>query len=101
MRGRTLSNCFAILDEAQNASESQLKMFLTRMGKSSKFIVTGDVTQIDLPRKKMSGLLQAENILKNLKGIEFIYLDARDVVRHKLVSSIINAYNKADEEKEM
>ncbi len=97
MRGRTLSNCFAILDEAQNASESQLKMFLTRMGKSSKFIVTGDVTQIDLPRKKMSGLLQAENILKNLKGIDFIYLDSRDVVRHKLVSSIIDAYNKVDE----
>lgn len=99
MRGRTLSNCFAILDEAQNASESQLKMFLTRMGKSSKFIVTGDVTQIDLPRKKMSGLLQAENILKNLKGIDFIYLDSRDVVRHKLVSSIIDAYNKIDESK--
>lgn len=93
MRGRTLSNVFAILDEAQNASESQLKMFLTRMGKSSKFIVTGDVTQIDLPRKKLSGLLQAKNILNNVIGIEFIYLDGRDVVRHKLVSEIINAYN--------
>lgn len=98
MRGRTLSNAFAILDEAQNASESQLKMFLTRMGKSSKFIVTGDVTQIDLPRKKLSGLLQAEKILKNVKGIEFIYLDGRDVVRHKLVSRIIDAYNKSEEE---
>jgi phosphate starvation-inducible PhoH-like protein len=99
MRGRTLSNAFAILDEAQNASTSQLKMFLTRMGKSSKFIVTGDVTQIDLPRKKQSGLLQAQKILKDLNGIDFIYLDGRDVVRHKLVSSIINAYNKLDEEK--
>ncbi len=98
MRGRTLSNAFAILDEAQNASTSQLKMFLTRMGKSSKFIVTGDVTQIDLPRKKQSGLLEAEKILKNIKGIEFIYLDSRDVVRHKLVSNIIDAYNKSDEQ---
>jgi phosphate starvation-inducible PhoH-like protein len=93
MRGRTLSNVFAILDEAQNASESQLKMFLTRMGKASKFIVTGDITQIDLPRKKQSGLLQAKNILNNIKGIEFIYLDGGDVVRHKLVSEIIEAYN--------
>lgn len=101
MRGRTLSNAFAILDEAQNASQSQLKMFLTRMGKSSKFIVTGDITQIDLPRKKQSGLLQAQQILNNIKGIEFIYLDGRDVVRHKLVSNIIDAYNKLEnEEKE-
>lgn len=98
MRGRTLSNAFAILDEAQNASTSQLKMFLTRMGKSSKFIVTGDVTQIDLPRKKQSGLLQAQKILTNIKGVEFVYLDGRDVVRHKLVSSIIDAYNKIDEQ---
>jgi phosphate starvation-inducible PhoH-like protein len=94
MRGRTLSNVFAILDEAQNASESQLKMFLTRMGKASKFIVTGDITQIDLPRKKQSGLLQAKSILNKIKGIEFIYLDSRDVVRHKLVSEIIEAYNE-------
>jgi len=96
MRGRTLSNAFAILDEAQNASESQLKMFLTRMGKSSKFIVTGDVTQIDLPRKKLSGLLQAPALLKGIKGIDFVYLDGRDVVRHKLVSDIIDAYNKKE-----
>ncbi|PLW96215.1 MAG: phosphate starvation-inducible protein PhoH [Marinilabiliales bacterium] len=96
MRGRTLSNAFAILDEAQNASESQLKMFLTRMGKSSKFIVTGDVTQIDLPRKKLSGLLQAPELLKGIKGIDFIHLDGRDVVRHKLVSDIIDAYNKKE-----
>lgn len=94
MRGRTLSNAFAILDEAQNASESQLKMFLTRMGKSSKFIVTGDVTQIDLPRKKLSGLLQAPELLEGIKGIDFIHLDGRDVVRHKLVTSIIQAYER-------
>ena len=93
MRGRTLSNAYAILDEAQNASQSQLKMFLTRMGKSSKFIVTGDVTQIDLPKPKHSGLLQSEQILKDIKGISFVYLDGRDVVRHKLVTKIINAYS--------
>ena len=96
MRGRTLSNAYAILDEAQNATESQLKMFLTRMGKSSKFIVTGDVTQIDLPRQKLSGLLQAPELLTGIKGIEFIYLDGRDVVRHKLVTRIIEAYNKSE-----
>ena len=94
MRGRTLSNAYAILDEAQNASESQLKMFLTRMGKSSKFIVTGDVTQIDLPKQKQSGLLQAQKLLKGIPGIEFIQLDGRDVVRHKLVTRIIEAYTK-------
>jgi len=98
MRGRTLSNAFAILDEAQNASTAQLKMFLTRMGKSSKFIVTGDVTQIDLPRKKQSGLLQAQEILKGIKGVDFIYLDGRDVVRHQLVTRIIKAYNTLDED---
>jgi len=97
MRGRTLSNAYAILDEAQNASESQLKMFLTRMGKSSKFIVTGDVTQIDLPRKRQSGLFQAQAILKGIKGISFIYLDGRDVVRHKLVTRIIEAYSKIED----
>ncbi len=97
MRGRTLGNAFAILDEAQNASVSQLKMFLTRMGKSSKFIVTGDVTQIDLPRKKLSGLLQAQSILNGIKGVDFIQLDGRDVVRHKLVTSIIDAYNIYEE----
>ncbi len=97
MRGRTLSNAYAILDEAQNASESQLKMFLTRMGKSSRFIVTGDVTQIDLPKQKQSGLLQAENLLKDIKGIEFIYLDKRDVIRHKLVTRIIEAYSNNDD----
>ena len=95
MRGRTLSNAYAILDEAQNASESQLKMFLTRMGKSSKFIVTGDVTQIDLPKQKQSGLLQAQQLLDGIPGIEFIKLDGRDVVRHKLVTKIISAYSKS------
>ena len=97
MRGRTLGNVFAILDEAQNASESQVKMFLTRMGKNSKFIITGDVTQIDLPRHKNSGLLQAQHILKNIKGIDFIYLNEKDIVRHKLVTRIVQAYQKNKE----
>ena len=94
MRGRTLDNAFVILDEAQNATESQLKMFLTRMGPSAKFIVTGDITQIDLPRNQPSGLVQAIKILSNVKGIDFIYLDGQDVVRHRLVREIIEAYNK-------
>ncbi len=94
MRGRTLGEVFAILDEAQNATESQLKMFLTRMGKASKFIITGDVTQIDLPRNSKSGLLQAQKILHDIKGIDFIYLDEKDIVRHKLVTRIVNAYQK-------
>lgn len=94
MRGRTLSNAYAILDEAQNASESQLKMFLTRMGKNSKFIITGDITQVDLPKNRKSGIIQASRILKNIKGVEFVYLDGRDVVRHKLVTDIIDAYEK-------
>ena len=94
MRGRTLDNAFVILDEAQNATESQLKMFLTRMGPSAKFIVTGDVTQIDLPRNQPAGLIQAIKILSNIKGVDFIYLDSQDVVRHRLVKEIIEAYNK-------
>ncbi len=96
MRGRTLENAFAILDEAQNCTEGQLKMFVTRMGRSSKFVITGDITQIDLPRNQNSGLMQAIKILKNIKGIDFITLDIRDVVRHKLVTRIINAYEKND-----
>lgn len=92
MRGRTLDNAFAILDEAQNATEMQLKMFVTRMGKSSKFFVTGDITQIDLPKSQASGLKQAEQLLKHIHGIDFIYLDEKDVVRHKLVTRIIKAY---------
>jgi phosphate starvation-inducible protein PhoH and related proteins len=94
MRGRTLDNAYVILDEAQNATESQLKMFLTRMGPTAKFIVTGDVTQIDLPRNQPSGLVQAIKILSNVKGIDFIYLDGQDVVRHRIVKEIIEAYNK-------
>jgi phosphate starvation-inducible PhoH-like protein len=96
MRGRTLENAFAILDEAQNCTEGQLKMFVTRMGRSSKFVITGDITQIDLPRNQNSGLVQAMKILKDIKGIDFITLDIRDVVRHKLVTRIINAYEKQD-----
>lgn len=98
MRGRTLDHAFVILDEAQNATNSQLKMFLTRMGKSSKFIVTGDVTQIDLPSKQPSGLLLATKILKDISGIEFIMLDEKDVVRHKLVTKIIRAYQQPEKE---
>ena len=94
MRGRTLDNAFVILDEAQNATQSQLKMFLTRMGRSAKFVITGDITQIDLPKNQPSGLPQAMEVLKNVKGIEFIHLDEKDVVRHKLVTAIINAYAK-------
>lgn len=94
MRGRTLDNACAILDEAQNATENQLKMFLTRMGKSAKFIVTGDITQIDLPRNQVSGLISAINILKRVKGIDFIFLNEKDVVRHPLVTRIIDAYER-------
>ena len=97
MRGRTLDHAFVILDEAQNATRSQLKMFLTRMGRCAKFIVTGDITQIDLPPKTPSGLPQAMEVLKDVKGIEFIMLDDKDVVRHKLVTDIINAYKKRQE----
>lgn len=92
MRGRTLDNCFVILDEAQNSTDLQLKMFLTRMGPSAKFIVTGDVTQIDLPKKQMSGLHNALRILDDIPGIEIIYLTGEDVVRHKLVKRILKAY---------
>lgn len=92
MRGRTLSDAIVILDEAQNATVSQLKMFLTRMGEHSKFIVTGDETQIDLPNKKDSGLVHALRILKDIKGISFVQFQRGDVVRHKLVKRIIEAY---------
>ena len=97
MRGRTLENAFAILDEAQNSTENQMKMFLTRMGKSSKFVITGDLTQIDLPRNQASGLIHATKLLKNIKGVDFIMLDERDIVRHKLVSKIVEAYDKENE----
>ena len=101
MRGRTLDNAFAILDEAQNATESQLKMFLTRMGKSARFIITGDITQIDLPRNQVPGLFSAIKSLSNIKGIDFVFLNEKDVVRHELVSRIIAAYEKTSEQKKI
>ena len=94
MRGRTLDNAFVILDEAQNATSSQLKMFLTRMGRNAKFVITGDITQIDLPRHQQSGLVQAMHILDGINGISFINLDNSDVIRHKLVTKIIRAYER-------
>lgn len=96
MRGRTLDNAFVILDEAQNATDLQLKMFLTRMGPHAKFIVTGDLSQIDLPKKQQSGLLKAVKILKDIEGVHFQYLTYEDVVRHKLVKDIIKAYDKTE-----
>lgn len=98
MRGRTLENAFVILDEAQNATVNQLKMFLTRMGISSKFIMTGDTTQIDLQKRSESGLLQAMRILKGIDGITIIKFDERDIVRHKLVKSIVKAYEQEENE---
>ena len=94
MRGRTLDNAFIILDEAQNTTREQMKMFLTRMGFGSKVVVTGDITQIDLPRGKKSGLVEAERVLKNVRDIDFCYLKDTDVVRHELVRKIINAYDQ-------
>ncbi len=93
MRGRTLDNAFVILDEAQNATSAQLKMFLTRMGRNAKFVITGDITQIDLPRNQQSGLVQATQILKDIDGISVIELDNSDVIRHRLVTRIIRAYD--------
>lgn len=98
MRGRTLDNAFVILDEAQNATRAQMKMFLTRMGKNAKFIITGDPGQVDLPRKTTSGLKEALTILKDTEGISILYLDDKDVVRHRLVKKIIKAYQKVDNE---
>ena len=92
MRGRTLDNAFVILDEGQNTTRHQMKMFLTRMGQSAKFIITGDLTQVDLADNKKSGLLHAKKILKDIKNISFINLDEKDIIRHKLVKQIINAY---------
>ena len=100
MRGRTLSNAFVILDEAQNTTPMQMKMFLTRLGFGSKAVVTGDITQIDLPKKKSSGLREAERILQDVKGISFSYLRQNDVVRHPLVRRIIDAYDRYYEETE-
>ncbi len=97
MRGRTLDNAFVILDEAQNATGNQLKMFLTRMGRNAKFIVTGDVTQIDLPRKTESGLIIAEKVLAGIKGISVIHFDERDIIRHRLVKNIVKAYQSHED----
>ncbi len=94
MRGRTLNDAFVILDEAQNTTTNQIKMFLTRMGQSTKYVVTGDITQIDLPRASMSGLVQAMKILKNVKGIKTIQFTVNDIVRHVLVQRIVDAYEK-------
>jgi len=94
MRGRTLNNAFVILDEAQNASAMQMKMFLTRLGPNSRAIITGDVTQIDLPSKAASGLVQIQEVLRGVGGVAFVYLDRNDVVRHRLVKDIIDAYDK-------
>ena len=94
MRGRTLKNCFAILDEAQNATQTQIKMFLTRIGENSKLVVNGDPSQIDLPNKKQSGLVQSQNILKGIKEISIINFDHNDVIRHPLVTKIVEAYKK-------
>jgi phosphate starvation-inducible PhoH-like protein len=98
MRGRTLSDAFVILDEAQNSTTAQMKMFLTRLGMNSQVVITGDKTQVDLPRKEDSGLLQVEAILQGVEGIEFIYLDDTDVIRHRLVKDIIRAYARSDSE---
>jgi phosphate starvation-inducible protein PhoH and related proteins len=97
MRGRTLADAFVILDEAQNATNAQMKMFLTRLGLNSRVVVTGDKTQIDLPHRSDSGLLQIESILRGIDGIAFVYLEEVDVVRHRLVKDIIKAYAAADE----
>ncbi|MCX5811562.1 MAG: PhoH family protein [Proteobacteria bacterium] len=94
MRGRTLNDAFVILDEAQNTGSEQMKMFLTRLGFSSKTVITGDITQIDLPDKKTSGLVEIQGILKGIKGIQFVYFTEKDVVRHPLVQKIIRAYEK-------
>ena len=98
MRGRTLNDAVVILDEAQNTTTAQIKMFLTRMGWNTKMIITGDLTQIDLPRNTKSGLAEALDILKDIKEIAVIRMDAKDIVRHKLVTRIVNAFDKYDNE---
>ena len=99
MRGRTLSNAFVILDEAQNTTHNQLKMFLTRMGLNTKFIITGDETQIDLPSINQSGLIQAKRILKNIREVSFVQFNSKDIVRHRLVRKIVDAYDKHYQQK--
>ncbi len=100
MRGRTLNDSFVILDEAQNTGPEQMKMFLTRMGFSSKAVITGDITQVDLPDNKVSGLIEIQGILRGIEGIEFVYFSDRDVVRHPLVQDIIKAYERAEERRQ-
>jgi len=99
MRGRTLNDSFIILDEAQNTTSEQMKMFLTRIGFNSKAVITGDITQIDLPSERISGLIETKNILQGIKGIKFVFFSKTDVVRHKLVQEIINAYEELEERK--
>jgi len=101
MRGRTLNDSFVILDEAQNTTTEQMKMFLTRLGYGSKAVITGDVTQIDLPQDKISGLVEAEELLRNTEGIRFVHFSELDVVRHPLVQEVIRAYNNLDRQKRM
>lgn len=101
MRGRTLSDAVVILDEAQNTTTAQIRMFLTRMGWNTKMIITGDLTQVDLPHGVTSGLREAVNILKNVEGISIIRMDEKDIVRHKLVTRIVKAYNEADKAKQI
>ena len=100
MRGRTLNDAVVILDEAQNTTSAQIKMFLTRMGINTKMIITGDMTQIDLPKGVRSGLREACSILKGIQGISFIEMNEKDIVRHNLVTRIVNAYNKYESETE-
>jgi phosphate starvation-inducible protein PhoH and related proteins len=99
MRGRTLNDSFIILDEAQNTTSEQMKMFLTRIGFNSKAVITGDITQIDLPPERMSGLIETKDILQGIEGIGFVFFSKQDVVRHKLVQEIIRAYEELDHRK--
>jgi phosphate starvation-inducible PhoH-like protein len=99
MRGRTLNDSFVILDEAQNSTMPQMKMFLTRLGFNSRAVITGDITQIDLANKEMSGLVRIQDILTDIKGIEFVYLTESDVVRHRLVREIVKAFERYADEK--
>jgi phosphate starvation-inducible PhoH-like protein len=100
MRGRTLNDSFIILDEAQNTTSEQMKMFLTRIGFSSKAVITGDITQIDLPNDRTSGLIESKNILQDINGIKFVFFSKKDVVRHKLVQEIIRAYEELEADKQ-
>ena len=100
MRGRTLNDSFIILDEAQNTTSEQMKMFLTRIGFNSKAVITGDITQIDLPSDRTSGLIESKDILQDIDGIKFVFFSKRDVVRHKLVQEIIRAYEELDADRQ-